>query len=375
MKLQIACCLLVSSVLIASCRGTSSSAKIWYINRLGTYLPNITVPIGQIITLECETSQDQVIVQSPPAHFLEDGKFSPDGSYIVYTSDDDDSRIHLWLAKQDGSNVKEIAQASDSIRTVWLTNTQLLVLKMNKKYATSWLNDGEAESYDILSQQTHPLVLKTNIGLFGKPLVADNQPEKVPLLDQPQVGLAHLKTEGDTVVQVPDLIFDLSNFAGFSELRFPSLTADGKNLAFVGRLNLHTDQIFLTADNGRTVNRLTTFEDNYGGVTIFAAGISPNGKWIIFSANLYKRYHPNFPEGVTTGLLNTESKTVEFLTVQESRGNFAWSPDGRYAAISLVPLGKDPQTTNGEIHLIDIANRQIKQLTSDGGMKEVIGWR
>ena len=215
----------------------------------------------------------------------------------------------------------------------------------------------------------------SNIEFFGNRLVPEHQPEKLPLADS--VGLGYLKVEGNSLLQVPEMIFNLSEFPKFSGPRWPTQTGDGKKITFQGSFGFqpNVDEIFLATDNGQSVTRVTKLGDNYSGVTIFSSAISPNGKWVLFNANLYYPHPLDRPAGVYVGLVDVGSKTVELLGNLQGPGNtpIAWSSDSRFAVTSLFPAGSNKGP--GQLHLIDTETKSIKQITFDSGMKEVIGWR
>jgi len=171
--------------------------------------------------------------------------------------------------------------------------------------------------------------------------------------------------------------------AHFPDVVFPccfSWSRDGTKVVFQARDNLQRNisDLYFASNKGQSVTRLTDFGKNYKYVTIKSHAISPDGQWVVLVAQLGLPNLRDEPYRRDLVLVSTVSGAIEFLGKQDFYCpadcplSLVWSPDSRFVATTWAPTGI---ITEQEVFAIDIQTKEIKQLTFDGGFKQVFDWR
>ena len=112
-------------------------------------------------------------------------------------------------------------------------------------------------------------------------------------------------------------------------------------------------EIYVMEDNGSNLRRLTHSQLRYSRPTW-----SPDGRQIVFTRNIGQnnvQQHELF-------LINADGTSEHQLTNHPGLDtSTAWSPDGRHLAFTSSRTGR------WQIHIMDMENGAVKQLTNDGG--------
>lgn len=375
MKILLSFCLPILSLILAACNGAGVSREIWFTQR---------DPAGhKIVALNPITQQQRTVIRLKPGEFLADTGLSPSGEKILYISYPAKSP-EAWLANSDGTDPTPIALDFEEKGFVWLDNDRILFAGLKADWTAYPDDPYQWKLYDLRSRELRPLIWKglqipapDHWSRSHYQVYALRIPEESIIEEKVIVFYGHIEVQNDIVRVMMDVQVDPAQLP--QGLGPPgSATADGRLIAFSGRGGVNNNDLFLASDYGRSVRQLTNFQTDYGVSGIgWHLAVSPNGKWVIFELGLGLPRSPNLPTGGQDALVSTDGKVLKLL--RESNGgiygHFVWSADSRYVAVSVVPLGADPNKSSGEIHLIDVETGEIKQLTSDGWSKEVFDWR
>ena len=139
----------------------------------------------------------------------------------------------------------------------------------------------------------------------------------------------------------------------------PSLSPDGRYVAFISRQNIFNTNLFVAdTETGKIVQELegTRSNPHFDALRFIdsAGSWSPDGQRFAFVT---------FAKG--TNEINTfdvQSGEIRTRTAVEGVGaiqNLAWSPDGRYIAFSGLEGGVS------DLYLYDLQKKQVRQLTND----------
>lgn len=139
----------------------------------------------------------------------------------------------------------------------------------------------------------------------------------------------------------------------------PSLSPDGKYVAFLSELDLFNINLFIAdTETGQIVKRLkgTTSNPHFDAIRFInsSGSWSPDGKRFAFVT---------FVEGNNEiAIVDVDSREIERRIAVEGVGalsNPAWSPDGRTIAFSGLDGGIS------DLYLLDVESRVVRQLTDD----------
>lgn len=359
--------------------------EIWYVKNF-----------DKVRALNPVTHQQRVLPLGQLHEFASDPGFSPDGRWLAFKKarEDEEGQIidAIWMAEVSAFTPFKITiDFYGGVDYFWLDHYHLAIIGINDRWQRP--DQGDWFLYHIPTQQLRQVQPPGNLAITCRQNRASIYANRLPIISSPPtlpptfwelqdgvirlvggdtdvVALGHLEVKGDALQLVTNVPIPPG------DVGCDSWTPDGERAAISRRTAYHAYDIFLVTDQGRQRRPLTEFWRTYeGGASIGTLSISPDGRWIIFQAHLYQ---PRFSELVAGNnllmLLNADDGRLEFLGEHKLYGNFVWSPNSRQVAASLSPRGADPDK-GGEVHLIDVATRQVTQLTFDGGFKEVFDWR
>jgi len=119
----------------------------------------------------------------------------------------------------------------------------------------------------------------------------------------------------------------------------------------------HTGQseIYIMDNNGKNVRQLTNTP-----LSEYMPRFSPDGRHIVFVRNLGPVAVPRQLQQLDIFIINADGSNERRLTFHP-KIDFAptWSPDGQHIAFTSTRIG------HGEIHILEIASGNIRQLTKD----------
>lgn len=123
------------------------------------------------------------------------------------------------------------------------------------------------------------------------------------------------------------------------------------DIIFKSKRDNERGEIYVMSDNGRSVRRLTETPFYKGG-----AAWSSDGKQIVFDQNL--NLEPGRGQQYDIFVMNADGNHLRQITHHpRNDGNGAWSPKGQHI------VWTSSRTGTLEIHVMDLANREIQQLT------------
>lgn len=358
-KLLVPCGWLMMYVAAMSCAPTPDITDIWYVSYDGdthTYEINSINPVTRGSLAIIRTQQNEALIWP---------SLSPDGAKLAYITDG------VWVANSDGTNRRRISDDQKDEDYFWLDNDSLVILRVTAPNQLPY--QGEWSLYDLSARQQRPLSTEGE-RLIYCPIERSKALAGKSPFDEENNLLGHWQISDNVIKKVMDVNIRRDQLSSRG-LGCPSWTPDGQKVAIAVETPSFSEEIFLISDHGQSVKQLTHFEKSYMASPFHLLELSPDGRWVIAQGTFDSPRVPNMPEGFQIVLINTENQQAEFLGERHLEGNFAWSPDSRYVAVSLSPRGTDPESTLGEVHIVDVLTKGIKQLTFDGRLKRVFDWR
>ena len=151
-------------------------------------------------------------------------------------------------------------------------------------------------------------------------------------------------------------------FPRFSGDNFsPAWSSDGTKIAFSSSMHSGLSEIFIADASGANPRRLSTGKGDVSPV--FNPKTNGQIAWVSGRTGLPQIY-----------VMDSDGSNVQKMTDQGYAVSPAWSPNGLLLAFSWVRK-YGPGILGGEdIYLMDIASRQIVQLTHDGGRNDFPSW-
>ncbi len=367
-KISPLCFQLILLLLNVSCVPQQIPGEIWYENGVSVVVPDKGKSFDhmEIDAINPSTSQRRVVIRTQKDEVVIWPSFSPNGERLAYITDG------IWVANADGANRRRVSDDQRDEDYFWLDNDSLVILRVTAPNQLPY--EGEWSVYDLSTRQRRPLSTEGERLIYCPIQRSKALAGKSPF-DEEDNPLGHWEISDNTIKKVMDVNIRRDQLSSRG-LGCPSWTPDGQKVAIAVETPSFSDEIFLISDHGQSVKQLTHFEKGYMSSPFhFGVAVSPDGRWVIAQGTFDSPRAPNMPEGFQIVLINTENQQVDFLGERHVEGNFVWSPDSRYVAVSLGPKGSDPENTEGEVHVIDVQTKQIKQLTFDGGLKQVYDWR
>lgn len=159
-------------------------------------------------------------------------------------------------------------------------------------------------------------------------------------------------TELDRMVSFPRSAGD--NFS-------PAWSSDGAKLAFSSTMHSGLSEIYVGSASGGGARMLTTGKKDVSPV--FNPKTNGQIAWVSGRSGLPEIY-----------VMDADGSNVQRMTNQGYAVSPAWSPNGLLLAFAWV-RNYGPGVLGGQdIYLMDIASRQIVQLTHDGGRNDFPSW-
>lgn len=139
-------------------------------------------------------------------------------------------------------------------------------------------------------------------------------------------------------------------------------TSDGTKIAFASTMNTGVSEIHIADASGAGARRLTA---SRGGDVSPVFNPKTNGQIAFVSGR------SGLPQ---IYIMDTDGSNVQRVTDQGYAVSPAWSPNGLLLAFSWVRSYGPGVLGGADIYLMDIASRQIVQLTHDGGRNDFPSW-
>ena len=151
-------------------------------------------------------------------------------------------------------------------------------------------------------------------------------------------------------------------FPRFSGDNFsPAWSSDSTKIAFASSMHSGLSEIFIADASGTNARRLSTGKGDVSPV--FNPKTNGQIAWVSGRTGLPQIY-----------VMDADGSNVQKMTDQGYAVSPAWSPNGLLLAFSWV-RNYGPGVLGGQdIYLMDIASRQIVQLTHDGGRNDFPSW-
>ncbi|HKD79434.1 MAG TPA: translocation protein TolB [Candidatus Angelobacter sp.] len=151
-------------------------------------------------------------------------------------------------------------------------------------------------------------------------------------------------------------------FPRFSGDNFsPAWSSDGTKIAFSSSMHSGLSEIFIADSSGANARRLSTGKGDVSPV--FNPKTNGQIAWVSGRTGLPQIY-----------VMDADGSNVQKMTDQGYAVSPAWSPNGLLLAFSWV-RNYGPGVLGGQdIYLMDIASRQIVQLSHDGGRNDFPSW-
>ncbi|HEY7405823.1 MAG TPA: translocation protein TolB [Candidatus Angelobacter sp.] len=141
----------------------------------------------------------------------------------------------------------------------------------------------------------------------------------------------------------------------------PAWSSDGTKIAFSSSMHSGLSEIFVADASGANARRLSTGKGDVSPV--FNPKTNGQIAWVSGRTGLPQIY-----------VMDADGSNVQKMTDQGYAVSPAWSPNGLLLAFSWV-RNYGPGVLGGQdIYLMDIASRQIVQLTHDGGRNDFPSW-
>lgn len=367
MKPASSACIVLLCLTIFGCNVKPAPSHIWFIK--------ITPTGNEIVALNPEDKREQTVVTHSPGEYIASAGLSPNGAKIAYLVTISPDANSVWIANSDGSDRIEIPM-EDPVRSfVWMDNARLLIASTSEQRESE--SPGHAvvwALYDLATRQVRPLVTHTLILAPPQRNHSPNQSAGIAGTVN-SIVFRHFEVHDDVLTDVFDVKADPRSLPPNFE-NLASSTRDGSIIAFTAQGGSNNKDIFLLTDKARKLQQLTDLEQNYGASSTHDLAVSPDGRWIIFSALLGLPRVPNVPTELQVALASSDGKTLKFLTeLPESiRGDYAWSPDNRRVAASLPTRNAAGEYDSIPIQVIDAETGVIERVTEFGGT-QVFDWR
>ena len=317
----------------------------------GSQVAGIWAPYQYIIYFDIATADSVGNIQLGGFHWFLDLDWSPVGERIVFLSSDKlDKQCTIWTVKTDGSQQQKILQ------------------EIGRYYSPRWSHDGSTIYYLRQNGQTQdlmkikissedgaprgePKTLQTGLHAFGFTLSRDNKKlTYTKILTHSNLWLMSLIDEGGAQKEETKMLT-----RGSSRFNWPSLSPDGKEIAFASQ-----GQIFVMPSGGGEMQQLTFLKSES-----FAPCWSPNGTELAFNSGgkIWRisakggtprpfaetdasdgltAWHPGEeilyqrPGNQNFAILNPETEIERPLVANSSAGwifNPRYSPDGKRVAV------------------------------------------
>jgi TolB protein len=141
----------------------------------------------------------------------------------------------------------------------------------------------------------------------------------------------------------------------------PAWASDGTKIAFSSSMHSGLSEIFIADASGSNARRLSTGKGDVSPV--FNPKTNGQIAWVSGRTGLPQIY-----------VMDVDGSNVQKMTDQGYAVSPAWSPNGLLLAFAWV-RNYGPGVLGGQdIYLMDIASRQIVQLTHDGGRNDFPSW-
>lgn len=141
----------------------------------------------------------------------------------------------------------------------------------------------------------------------------------------------------------------------------PAWASDGTKIAFSSTMHSGLSEIFIADANGAGARRLSTGKGDVSPV--FNPKTNGQIAWVSGRTGLPQIY-----------VMDADGSNVQKMTDQGYAVSPAWSPNGLLLAFAWVRNYGPGVLGGSDIYLMDIASRQIIQLTHDGGRNDFPSW-
>jgi TolB protein len=141
----------------------------------------------------------------------------------------------------------------------------------------------------------------------------------------------------------------------------PAWASDGTKIAFSSTMHSGLSEIFVADANGAGARRLSTGKGDVSPV--FNPKTNGQIAWVSGRTGLPQIY-----------VMDADGSNVQKMTDQGYAVSPAWSPNGLLLAFAWVRNYGPGVLGGSDIYLMDIASRQIIQLTHDGGRNDFPSW-
>lgn len=346
---------------------------IWY-----TY-ENAETARNGIATINPVTRQERVLFEAPTGVRINAGtqsrtpRLSPNGKKLAFVTIDVDDRSAIWVMDADGSNPRKLSKEYDDAGFFWLNDDQIVLMGHPKPNPYANLIQGKVSLFDLASDVTTPLTVKdVTLPCYADELSVRQLGWSVTNIKGTFQAIGHPEVRDGELRIVRDREINLSTLDEVAG-GCASWTDAKEKIAFLvaGRL---IDDIYFTDDGGKTIKQLTHLGKDYDQASVRTPALSPDGKWVIFRAELDHPRSHLVPIGTQIGLVKTDGSASDFLGEWGVyQAPLYWSPDSHFVATIMVP--QQGETLPGEIYLIDVEKKKTMQLTSDGQAKVVFDWR
>ncbi len=141
----------------------------------------------------------------------------------------------------------------------------------------------------------------------------------------------------------------------------PAWSSDGTKIAFASSMHSGLSEIFIADASGAGARRLSTGKGDVSPV--FNPKTNGQIAWVSGRTGLPQIY-----------VMDADGSNVQRMTDQGYAVSPAWSPNGLLLAFAWVRSYGPGVLGGSDIYLMDIASRQIIQLTHDGGRNDFPSW-
>jgi TolB protein len=141
----------------------------------------------------------------------------------------------------------------------------------------------------------------------------------------------------------------------------PAWSSDGAKIAFSSTMHSGLSEIFIADASGAGARRLSTGKGDVSPV--FNPKTNGQIAWVSGRTGLPQIY-----------VMDADGSNVQRMTDQGYAVSPAWSPNGLLLAFAWVRNYGPGILGGADIYLMDIASRQIVQLTHDGGRNDFPSW-